>query len=202
MKKVLCSHQMNTTKFVCKNPDEGDGSRFYVPVIVGQPVMVDERIVEANPTTFTIIPQESASDADDVDVKDDDDTGADDIESLDGAALNEDVTDDADPVKNDAENEDEKFVEPDITEDLVPGPEADVIEDNESTGPEDVADIIENINDDEAKAHAEAELLTTIEGFKSRKKLDAWAAGLGIKLDGRKSLSTMKAKAKEALNLG
>jgi hypothetical protein len=201
---------MNTTNFVCKDPDNETGRRFQIPVIAGRDVLVDERVVAANPTTFTIIPravkEEAASDADDGKEIDNADTEYTSIESLDVAPV-EPSLDEVAPISeveaaNAKEAADE--VDAEILETVIADAESEDDEDefpkndeNHEVEPDVTEDIVA-----EEKAHAEAELMETIHGFKTRKKLDVWGAGIGITLDARKSLTNMKADAMVALNLG
>lgn len=56
MSKILClcNHNMNTTRFVAKDPDTK--LRIYISVKERTPVLIDERIADKYPTTFTKIP--------------------------------------------------------------------------------------------------------------------------------------------------
>jgi hypothetical protein len=93
-------------------------------------------------------------------------------------------------VKEDAENEGESFVS-DVEA-------ANAKETADEVDAEILADVI-----DEAKSEDDekAELLNTIDAFKSKKKLDVFAATLKVELDGRKKLADMKVALKEALEL-
>ena len=52
MGKILCNHNMHTTKFMTKIHDEG---KVIVEVIEGVPVKIDERIAARYPSTFEIV---------------------------------------------------------------------------------------------------------------------------------------------------
>ena len=189
MKKVLCSHSMNTTNFVCKDPD-GTGGRFYVPVVAGRNLLVDARIVEAFPSTF--IPVEAAPVAEDEEIKDNPDDASD--ESLDEVVS--DLVADVD-VKEDAENEGEPFVPVGVEniEDISDVEAANAKETADEVDAEILAAVIEEANNEEAPMS----LNDTIDSFTSKKKLDDYGAELGVKLDGRKKLADMKLALKEAL---
>jgi hypothetical protein len=199
---------MFTTKFLCKDPDNDDGRKYFVQCFADQPVMVDERILKAYPQTFTIIEkaepitlEERFSD-EQIRVwgeeKDDSDSEANDTESLDTAALSPEITEvEAANAKETADEVDTEILEDVIAEaEGLPDIDNELL-DAENTEP----DITEDIEAEE-KAYAEAELMATIKSFRSRKKLNIWATGIGIELDGQLKLKEMKVDAKRALNLG
>jgi hypothetical protein len=188
MKEVLCSHTMNTTNFICKDPDVKTGGRFYVPVIAGVHVLVDERIVKAYPTTFipvdvdVVIEEETAPEAEGAEIKD---------------------TGDEAPVLEQAFDSfgDQRVFEPE--EEEVVEPEADVETELTKIAADELdAEILKDL---EAKTLSEddekGELLNTIDAFTSKKKLDDFGASLEVQLDRRTKLADMKVALKEALEL-
>ena len=54
--KVLCSHNIDNKKFVCNDPD-GPGI-LKIKLLAGIPKLIDIRIAERYPSTFTIIEEE------------------------------------------------------------------------------------------------------------------------------------------------
>lgn len=189
---------MGTTTFLCNDPDHSDGRRFGVPVIAGTPCIIDERVAKAYPATFTITTVEEilagmepiipASDIE-----------PDTVESLDVEPVSDDPAPDVyDPDPAIQEIDDEIVAE--VIE-AASEPEVEVAL-TASEPVSDVASLIDAIDDDEAKAHAEVALMNQIESFKTKKALDEWAAGLGVELDRRKKLNDMKVLAKAALDLG
>lgn len=78
--KVLCEHKMNTTKFLCKDPDTGQ--RIYINVNAFSPVLIDERIANKYPSTFTKIDTVEAAPAQVEEVKPEPDDATDELEII------------------------------------------------------------------------------------------------------------------------
>jgi len=91
-------------------------------------------------------------------------------------------------IKPDIATDDREIVEPE-------GTDADIGK-CEDIDPSSIDEVFELIKDDVAE-----DLIKAIDGFKNKKALDEYAAGLGVELDRRRTLKDMKADLKETWNL-
>jgi hypothetical protein len=204
--KVLCEHTMCNTNFICE-----DG-RF--PVLRNVPVWLDKEIADKYPSTFKIIREEAAPlpEAEELDADADIEPAKEHAIEYEATAaryepdpgvkmVDDDIVDEVIEMAK-AEN-DEFDPDGDIEFSSVPA-ELDAkladIDDEATAIPEEV----KIDNDDEATAIPEEvkiDLLKAIESFTSKKKLDAYAEELGVKLDRRKSLKSMRLELKKEWNL-
>ncbi|RKX20219.1 MAG: hypothetical protein DRP51_06065 [Candidatus Zixiibacteriota bacterium] len=192
MAMVLCKHNLNTTKFLAKIHDEG---KVIIHLKKSVPVEIDERIAAQYPSTFEIIEVKRprlistvpAPEADVEEIKAEDETATDEpeiVEPEESFAVNlvdESETTDGKTLVDVFSELDEEGMFPD--------------EEIELSGETDEEP--DKVNENEVKA----ELLAAINGFKNKKALDEYAAGLGVELDRRKTLKDMKADLKEAWSL-
>jgi hypothetical protein len=144
MAKILCNHEMGTTRFVCKDPDHSDGRPYGINVVAGLPAEIDERVVAEYPSVFFPVP-----------VAED--------------AVEEEIADDEPMVVEEAEEEA-------------------VVAEYDLDGLHEAA-------------LADQEMIDKIESFTAKKKLDEFAAGIGVELDRRKKLVDMKSMLREALDI-
>lgn len=179
MANVLCLHNMNTTKFTAKIHN---GGKVTVQLTRGTPILIDERIAVQYPSTFTIINTVEAQEADSEEI----------------VAEPETATDETEIVEPEGKTLVEVFEDLD-GDGLFPDAFAVNLTDAEEKcddNPESLDEVSELITEDVAE-----DLSNAIDGFKSKVKLDEYAAGLGVKLDRRKTLKDMKAELKKAWSL-
>jgi hypothetical protein len=202
MKKVLCSHTMNTTNFICKDPDLSTGGRFYVPVIAGVNLWVDERIVKVFPSTFTPVEAAPVAQVEAIEVKPDDasdEASAVDPEQLEQAFDKYGAQRIFDPLGSTLDDADENIEDANAKE-TADEVDAEILTAVIAEAEKEEVEILDV--EAEAKvsfAKSVKKLDDTIDAFTNKKALDDFGAELGVKLDRRTKLADMKLALKEAL---
>lgn len=186
--KVLCSHDMFTTVWVCKEKR--------IKVYAGVDVWLDKVIADKYSSTFTALdPQPKLAIFEDEvseDEKSEVDTEPEPITISEAREL---------PVP---EAEEIAITISEARQLPVTDDELDEIETYarlENKEMDHAQALLQNAKLQKSQDEVTADLIEAIDGFESRKELDVYAEKLGVKLDGRKSLKNMKQTLKEKWKL-